>query len=68
MKNEFTAVDREKAEAESEYRIGHTLYRVETHFNPTFKESLSDILKRLILRECEIISGETEQEIIKQAV
>ena len=28
----------------SEYHIGHTIYKVTTTFNPTFRESLSDIL------------------------
>lgn len=44
----------------SEYKIGHTTYRVTTTFNPTFRESLSDILKRLIIRDCEDFLGETE--------
>ena len=37
----------------SEYHIGHTLYTVKTVFNPASKESLSEILKRLIIRESE---------------
>ena len=37
----------------SEYKIGHTLYTVTTVFNPASKECLSDILKRLIIRESE---------------
>ena len=37
----------------SEYKIGHTLYTVTTVFNPASKESLFDILKRLIIRESE---------------
>ena len=32
----------------SEYQIGHTIYRVKTVFNPAFRQSLSDILARLI--------------------
>ncbi|MGN0620858.1 MAG: hypothetical protein ACI4I9_03225 [Porcipelethomonas sp.] len=51
----------------SEYKIGHTTYLVKTKFNLVAKENLSDILKRLILRECEII-GQTGQEPEKQAV
>ena len=43
----------------SEYRIGHTLYTVTTVFNPASKESLSDILKRLIIRESEKLLGES---------
>lgn len=54
MNNNTTAVEREKAEttfnATSEYKIGHTLYTVTTVFNPASKESLSEILKRLIIR------------------
>lgn len=72
MNKNDTAVDREKAEttfnATSEYRIGHTLYTVTTVFNPASKESLSDILKRLIIRECEDFLGESRQEPEKQAV
>ena len=55
MNNNTTAVDREKADntftTTSEYKIGHTLYTVTTVFNPASKDSLSDILKRLIIRE-----------------
>ncbi len=52
----------------SEYHIGHTLYTVTTVFNPASKESLSDILKRLIVRESEKLLGESGQEPEKQAV
>ena len=52
----------------SEYHIGHTTYRVTTTFNPAFRESLSDILKRLIARDCENLLGDNEQEQDKQAV
>lgn len=52
----------------SEYRIGHTTYVVKTTFNPAFRESLSDILKRLIVRESENFLGETKQESEKQAL
>ena len=72
MKNNNTAVERERAEtafnATSEYRIGHTTYTVTTVFNPASKESLSDILKRLIIRESEKLLGESGQEPEKQAV
>ena len=72
MNNNTTAIDREKAEttfnATSEYKIGHTLYMVTTVFNPASKESLSDILKRLIIRECEDFLGKSGQEPEKQAV
>lgn len=72
MNKKVTAVEKEKAEttfnATSEYRIGHTTYTVTTVFNPASKESLSDILKRLIIRESEILLGESGQEPEKQAV
>lgn len=51
-----------------EYKIGHTTYMVKTTFNPAFWESLSDILKRLIIRDCEDFLGESRQEQEKQAV
>ena len=72
MNKKVIAVEKEKAEttfnATSEYRIGHTTYTVTTVFNPASKESLSDILKRLIIRESEILLGESGQEPEKQAV
>ena len=72
MNKKVTAVEKEKAEttfnATSEYRIGHTTYTVTPVFNPASKESLSDILKRLIIRESEILLGESGQEPEKQAV
>ena len=52
----------------SEYHIGHTTYRVKTVFNPAFRESLSDILARLITDDCEKILGENRQEQDRQAV
>ena len=52
----------------SEYKIGRTTYIVKLVFNPASKESLSDILKRLIIRESEILLGESGQEPEKQAV
>ena len=58
------AVEREK----SEYKIGHTTYIVTTIFNPVFQESLSDVLKRMIIRESEKFIGEKGQETEKQAV
>ena len=51
-----------------EYKIGHTTYMVKTTFNPAFRESLSDILKRLIIRDCEDFLGDSRQEQEKQAV
>lgn len=72
MNNNTTAVDREKAETTfnpmSEYKIEHTLYTVTTVFNPASKESLSEIMKRLIIRESEKLLGESGQEPKKQAV
>jgi len=52
----------------SEYKIGHTTYVVKTTFNPAFRESLSDVLKRLIIRDCEDFLGQTGQKSEKQAV
>lgn len=57
-----------KKETIFEYKIGHTTYVVTTMFNPDFSESLSDILKRLIIRECESFIGENKQERELQAV
>lgn len=37
----------------SEYKIGHTTYIVETHLNLDCKETLDDIIKRLILKDVE---------------
>ena len=72
MNKNDTAVDREKAEttfnATSEYKSGHTTYTVTTVFNPASKESLSEIMKRLIIRESEKLFGESGQEPEKQAV
>lgn len=34
-----------------EYKIGHTTYIVETHFNLGCRENLDDIIKRLISRD-----------------
>ena len=72
MNNNTTAVDIEKVDntftTKTEYKIGHTLYTVTTVFNPASKESLSDILKRLIIRESEKLLGESGQEPVKQAV
>ena len=55
-------------ETVSEYKIGHTTYVVKTTFNPTFQESLSDIVKRLIIRDCEDSLGESDQQSEEQAV
>lgn len=52
----------------SEYHIGHTTYRVKTVFNPAFRQSLSDILAKLITADCEKMLGETSQEPVQQAV
>ena len=72
MNKKDTAVEKEKAvttfNATSEYKIGHTLYTVTTVFNPASKESLSEIMKRLIIRESEKLLGESGQEPEKQAV
>lgn len=52
----------------TEYKIGHTTYMVKTILNPDFQESLSDILKRLIIRECESFLSESQQDCELQAV
>ena len=52
----------------SEYKIGHTTYLVKTTFNPAFQESLSDIVKRLIIRDYEDSLGESAQQSEEQAV
>lgn len=52
----------------SEYKIGRTTYIVELVFYPASKERLTDILQRLIDRECEEMLGESGQETEKQAV
>ncbi|WP_242831535.1 transposon-encoded TnpW family protein [Ruminococcus albus] len=52
----------------SEYKIGRTTYIVTLVFNPASKEHLTDILQRLINRECEEMLGESGQEPEKQAV
>ena len=66
--NNNTAAANAVTETMSEYHIGHTIYTVKTVFNPASKVSLSDILKRLIIRECEDFLGESGQEPEKQAV
>ena len=62
------AVENTAIETVSEYKIGHTLYTVTTVFNPASKESLSEIMKRLIIRESEKHLDESGQEPEKQAV
>lgn len=51
--NETTTAAVAVSETMSEYHIGHTIYRVKTVFNPAFRQSLSDILARLITADCE---------------
>ena len=72
MNNNNNAVDKEKADnpftTKSEYKIGHTFYTVTTVFSPVSNESLSEIMKRLIIRESEKLLGESGQEPEKQAV
>ena len=62
------AVENTATETVSEYKIGQTLYTIKTVFNPASKASLSDILKRLVTRDCEKFLGETRQGTEKQAV
>ena len=52
----------------SEYKIGHTTYIVKLHFNPVAQDSLSDILKRLIINDCDELLGESRQITETQAV
>ena len=52
----------------SEYKIGRTTYIVKLVFNPASKESLSEIMKRLIIRESEKLFGESGHDPEKQAV
>ena len=52
----------------TEYKIGNTTYTVTTTFSPEFKQSLSDIIQRMVIRDCDEMLGETEQTINKQAV
>ena len=66
--NENTTAAVAVSDSVSEYHIGHTIYRVKTVFNPAFRQSLSDILARLITEDCEKFLGETGQEPIQQAV
>ena len=66
--NETTTAAVAVTRSVSEYHIGHTRYRVTTTFNPAFRQSLSDILARLITADCETMLGETGQEQDKQAV
>ena len=66
--NNNTAAVKSVTENVSEYKIGHTTYRVTVTFSSASKESLSDILKRLISNECEDFLGESGQEHEKQAV
>lgn len=66
--NETTTAAVAVSETVSEYYIGHTIYRVKTVFNPAFRQSLSDILARLITADCEKMLGETSQEPVQQAV
>ena len=65
--NETTTAAVAVSESVSEYHIGHTTYRVTT-YNPAFRQSLSDILARLITADCEKMLGETSQEPVQQAV
>ena len=44
----------------SEYKIGNTTYMVTTTFSPEFKQSLSDIIQRMIIRDSEEMLSERE--------
>ena len=45
-----TAVDQANT---SEYKIGYTTYIVELHFNFDYKETLDDIIERLVTNNLE---------------
>ena len=45
----------------TEYKIGNTTYTVTTTFSPEFKQSLSDIIQRMIIRDSEKMLGEDGQ-------
>ena len=66
--NENTTAAVAVSDSVSEYHIGHTIYRVKTVFNPAFRESLSDILARLITEDCEKLLGDNKQEQDRQTV
>ena len=68
MNNNATAAVSAVSYNVSEYHIGHTTYRVRTVFNPAFRESLSDILARLMTEDCEKLLGDSGQEPKQQAV
>ena len=44
----------------TEYKIGNTTYMVTTTFSPEFKQSLSDIIQRMIIRDSDEILDEKE--------
>ena len=67
-KNKNTAAKNAVSPTVSEYKIGHTTYIVKLHFNPVAQESLSDILKRLIINDCEDLLVESRQITETQAV
>ena len=45
----------------SEYKIGNTTYTVTSTFSPEFKQSLSDIIQRMIIRDSEKMLGDDKQ-------
>ena len=44
----------------TEYKIGNTTYTVTTTFSPKFKQSLSDIIQRMIIRDFDEMLDEKE--------
>ena len=68
MKNTTASAANAVCDSLSEYRIGHATYVVKTTFNPAFRESLTDIIKRLIGRECDNFPCEKQQKQDSQAV
>ena len=66
--NKNTTAERAVTENASKYTIGRTTYIVKLHFNLVAQESLSDILNRLIINDCEDFLGESGQITETQAV
>ncbi len=49
----FDSTAVEQANTNSEYKIGNTTYIVELHFNLDCKETLDDIIERLVANNLE---------------
>lgn len=68
MNNNTNTVNKEKEgknpDIVSEYKIGYTTYFIRTFFKHNAQESLSEILKRLIISESERMLDGTKQKQI----